>query len=106
MAAPKKDPCAIWTGSKKPKLVRESGKTADQRKPVGERESVRRALLRLPEEHRRSYAVSIGAGIGLTALLNRVEGLRLAPSDGHAIAVERINGESLTKVRRRRKRVA
>jgi hypothetical protein len=108
MAAPKKDPCAIWVGKAKAKQIRESGKTQDHKLPVSERESVRRAVMRLPNEKpvRTRYLRSIGVGgATLTNLLNRVDGVRLPTTDGHAIAVERINGESVTKVRRRRRKV-
>jgi hypothetical protein len=120
MAAPKKDPCAIWVGKAKAKPIRESGKTQDRKLPISERESVRRALMRLPLDSerttskghtvihspRREYAQRIGVGgETLLNLLNRVDGARLSTTDGHAIAVERINGESVTKVRRRRRKV-
>jgi hypothetical protein len=104
VAAPKPVAREHELTNRKARLVRENGKTADSRKPLHERESVRRALMRLPFEQRGRYASKIGVGAThLADLLNRVDGLRLAPSDGHAIAVERINGESLTTIRRRRR---
>lgn len=105
MAAPKAIQRDHELSDRKARVVRTNGKTADQRKPLHERMSVARALMRLPFEKRRSYAASIGVGAThLSDLLNRVDGKRLVPTDGHAIAVERINGESVRLVRRRRKR--
>jgi hypothetical protein len=109
MAAPKPVAREHELTDRKPRRIRESGKTADQRRPKHLRESVKRAVMRLPDEKgtRLAYLASIGVPEAhLSDLLNRVEGLHLSTTPAHPIAVERINGESLTRVRRRRRRLA